>query len=333
LKILIADDDPINRRLLEAFLVKHEYQVILARDGQQAWEMLRAPDAPKLAILDWSMPGKDGPQICRELRKLEGTDYVYVLLLTSMSQEAEMVEGLEAGADDYLTKPFKGPQLKARLRTGKRILALQEQLRSANEALHFQLAHDALTGVFSRAAIMEKLLIELTRALRQKSTVGILMADLDRFKSINDTYGHLTGDFILREAAKRMRASIRPYDAVGRCGGEEFLIIMPGCDAASAMARAEELRKAIGNAGVEAPEGKIALTISLGVTVGSDPEELEFLLRAADAALYDAKHGGRNRVVLSAQLGSTAHREANESAPHDLREGKARQVGGLKDPQ
>ena len=328
MKILVADDDPINRRLLEAFLVKNDYEVILARDGQQAWDILRLPDSPQLAILDWSMPGMDGTQICRELRRQTDRGYVYVLLLTSMSREIEMLEGLEAGADDYLTKPFKGPELKARLRTGRRILALQEQLLSANTALHYQLAHDALTGAFSRAAIMEKLRMELTRSRREKTTVGILMADLDRFKEINDTYGHLAGDQILREAAKRMRASVRPYDAVGRCGGEEFLIVMPGCDAASAMNRAEELRKAIGDTPVEIPEEKVSLTISLGVSVGADPDDVELLLRAADNALYEAKNLGRNRVALASREYTIPQHPAPDSETQNADEENTRQMGG-----
>lgn len=301
MKILVADDDPINRRLLEAFLVKGDYEVILARDGEEAWSILRQVDSPKLAILDWSMPGMDGTQICRELRKQRDKPYVYVILLTSMSLETEVIAGLDAGADDYLTKPFKGEELKARLRTGRRILALQKQLLSANDTLHFQLSHDALTGVQSRLAIRETLRIELVRSQREKTTLGVLMADLDHFKQVNDTYGHLTGDEVLREAANRMRASMRPYDAVGRYGGEEFLVVIPRCDASSAISRAEDLRQAIGKDPVETPEGMIPITMSLGVAVGADAMELEGLLRLADAALYEAKNKGRNQVAAYLQ--------------------------------
>ncbi len=296
-KILVADDDPINRRLLEAFLVKGDYEVILARDGGEAWNILCQGDSPKLAILDWSMPGMDGTEICRELRKQTERSYVYILLLTSMSGETEVIAGLDAGADDYLTKPFKGEELKARLRTGRRILALQEQLISANDALQFQLAHDALTGALSRAAIMERLRIELMRSQREATTVGILMTDLDRFKHVNDTYGHMAGDEVLREAAKRMRAAVRPYDAVGRYGGEEFLIVLPGCDLSIAMSRAEELREGLEQEPVKTSEGMIPVTLSLGVAVGAKPAELAEILRLADAALYEAKNKGRNQVV------------------------------------
>ena len=303
MKILVADDDPINRRLLQTSLARWNYEVILARDGQEAWNILQREDAPKLAILDWMMPGMDGPDICREVRKRNFKFYTYILLLTSNLRNEDIIVGLEAGADDYLTKPFEGNELKARLRTGRRILELQEQLLSATDALQFQLATDPLTGMLSRVAILETMRIELIRSEREGTTVGILMADLDHFKHVNDTYGHLAGDTVLREAAKRMRSSVRPYDAVGRYGGEEFLIVMPGCDITSATTRAEGSRIAIGKQPVDAPEGMIPVTVSLGVAVGGGAKllDLEGLLRAADTALYDAKNKGRNQVAVSMQ--------------------------------
>lgn len=299
MRILVADDDAFSLRLLEAFLVRCDYEVVLAHDGAEAWKILQQDDSPKLAVLDWSMPGMDGAQICRELRKQSERAYVYIVLLTAMSDEAEMIAGLEAGADDFLTKPFKGNELKARLRTGRRILGLQDQLLSANEALKFQLAHDVLTGLLSRTAILEGLRMELIRSQRERTTVGIVMADLDHFKRINDTSGHMAGDNVLREVARRMCASVRPYDAVGRYGGEEFLVVLPGCDVSGAVGRAEGLRNAIGNTPVDTPEGMIPVTMSLGVAVGTKPEEIEDLLHAADTALYQAKNQGRNQVVVS----------------------------------
>jgi len=300
-RILIADDDPISGRVLEAFLVKLNYEVVLAHDGEEAWKILQQSDSPKLAILDWMMPGMDGPQVCREIRKQIGGHYIYVLLLTARSQNSEVITGLDAGADDYLTKPFKGNELKARLRTGRRILELQERLLSANDALKVQLAHDPLTTMLSRAAILETLRTELIRSQRQQTTIGIVMADVDHFKQVNDTYGHQAGDSVLLETAKRMRSSVRPYDAVGRYGGEEFLIVMPGCGISGAMSQAERLRNAIRKEPVDTSEGLIAITLSLGVTVGGGAKsaELEELLRTADAALYVAKNGGRNQVARS----------------------------------
>jgi len=319
-RILVADDDPIHRRLLEAFLVNWDYEVVLAHDGEEAWSILQQNDSPKLAILDWMMPGRDGPHVCRELRKRGGNSYIYVLLLTANSQKDDIVVGLESGADDFLTKPYNANELRARLRSGRRILELQEQLLFANDALQFQLAHDPLTGMLSRAAILETMRIELIRSRRERTTVGILMADLDHFKQINDTYGHLAGDTVLREAAKRMRASVRPYDAVGRYGGEEFLIVMPGCNISGAMRRSEDLRNAIGKKPVDTPEGIIPVTLSLGVTVGGgvNTAELEELLRTADAALYEAKNRGRNQVALSTQSQELFAKSSKESIPEEI---------------
>jgi two-component system cell cycle response regulator len=314
MKILIADDDRASIRLLEAFLAKWDYQAVPAHDGEEAWHILQQKDSPKLAILDWMMPGMDGTQVCREIRQHTEMAYVYVVLLTGKNQKNEMIAGLEAGADDYLTKPIDGNELKARLRAGRRILELQDRLLAANHALQFQAAHDPLTGVLSRAAILETLRLELLRSQREQTTVGIVLADLDHFKQVNDTYGHLAGDSVLQEAARRMRSAVRPYDAVGRYGGEEFLIVMPGCDISGTMSRAEGLRNAVGKGPVDAPEGVIPVTLSLGVTVGggADLAESAELLRAADAALYDAKKNGRNRAAVSGEGGELS---ADSSQP------------------
>ena len=303
MRIHVADDDAVNRHLLEAFLTKRGYGVVLARDGEEAWMILQQDDSPKLAILDWMMPGMDGPQVCRELRKRSEKGYVYVLMLTAKFQETDIIAGLDAGVDDYVTKPFKGTELEARLRTGRRILELQERLLSANDALQVKLDHDSLTGMMSRAAIVETLRIELIRSQRVGTTVGILIADLDHFKQVNDTYGHLAGDAVLREAARRMRCSVRPYGAVGRYGGEEFLMVLPSCDISGAMSLAERLRNAIEKESVDTPDGIIPITLSLGATVGGGAESagLEEFLRSADAALYNAKSGGRNQVAASGQ--------------------------------
>jgi two-component system cell cycle response regulator len=297
-KILVAEDDPVFRRLLEATLKKWGYDVVLAEDGDKAWEVLQREDAPRLAILDWVMPGLDGPQICRAVRSLGDQRYVYLLLLTAKSEKEDLVKGLEAAADDFLTKPFDAEELRARLRAGIRILDLQERLR-------VEATHDSLTGLWNRGATLDLLRRELSRGERQGTPVTVIMADVDHFKQINDMYGHLTGDVVLREVAHRLSSAVRGYDVAGRFGGEEFLIVFPGCAVASAAAQAERLRACINREPVDTPEGLIPVTLSLGVAASEPVTEVDpdLLLHAADTALYRAKSRGRNCVELATAVG------------------------------
>jgi diguanylate cyclase (GGDEF)-like protein len=301
LKILIAEDETVSRRLLQNTLVKWGYEVVVCRDGQEAWEGLQTQDAPQLAILDWMMPKMDGLLVCKEIRKQSAEPYVYILLLTSKSQKEDLITGLEAGADDYLTKPFDAQELKAKLRAGKRILDLQTELINAREALRVQATQDPLTGLWNRGAIFETLRREIARAKRERNSVAVVMADLDHFKRINDSYGHLAGDAALRQVADRMRSSIRPYDAIGRYGGEEFLILLPGCNIPGAATVAERLMTSIAGEPVDLAGEKLLITCSLGVASNSEAPEADadWLIRAADAALYQAKSAGRDRVEFA----------------------------------
>jgi len=301
MKVLIADDDDVLRHILEASLTKWGYESVIARNGLEAWRILQEDDAPKLAILDWVMPGMDGPTVCREIRKLEDRPYIYVLLLTSKHRKEDVIAGLEAGADDYVSKPFDPHELKVRLRAGRRILDLQSELLAARESLRYQATHDGLTGLMNRSATLEALGNELERAARQGTPICLMLADFDHFKGINDTYGHSAGDAVLCEAARRMRTSVRTYDHVGRYGGEEFLFILPGCDTEDARNQAERLKTSITAQPIELPSLAISFSISIGTVVKYNPvlEDLEALVQAADAALYEAKLRGRNRVVVS----------------------------------
>ena len=280
-------------------MAKWGYDVVVASNGAEAWQALQSEGAPKLALLNWMMPGMDGVQICREVRKRPAEPYVYILLLTARGQTRDIIEGMEAGADDYLTKPFDAQELRARLRAGMRIVELQEQLISAREGLRVEATHDPLTGLWNRAAILEIVQRELARAHRQGTSVAVALADLDHFKCINDNYGHLAGDAVLREATRRMRSAIRPYDAIGRYGGEEFLIVTPGCDVTSALNQAERLRARVKDEAMDIFEGTFPLTVSLGVAVSASLKDADSLIRSADAALYRAKKGGRDRVELA----------------------------------
>jgi diguanylate cyclase (GGDEF)-like protein len=268
----------------------------MARSGTEAWRVLESEDAPRLAVLDWMMPGMDGVEICRRIRSANREPYIYIVLLTARTESQDLIEGMDAGADDYLTKPFNSHELRVRLHAGRRILDLQEELLKAREALREQATHDGLTGLLNRTTILETLEDELSRATRAGSPVSVLMVDLDRFKAINDSQGHQAGDTVLREAARRLKSAARRYDSVGRYGGEEFLIVLPGCDAANAAVQAERMREAIGATPFLAPDQPVMVTASLGVAC-SNHSSPDVLVREADDALYEAKARGRNQVV------------------------------------
>ena len=298
LKVLVAEDNGVIQSVLRNLLTKWGYEAVIASDGQQAWDALQADDAPRLAILDWMMPGLNGIEICQRIRAESREPYIYILLLTARNESQDLVEGMEAGADDYLTKPFNARELRVRLRAGTRILELQEQLLHAREALRVQATHDGLTGLLNRSAILDSLRNELERANREGQPLAALLVDVDRFKSINDTYGHQTGDSVLIETANRMKGAIRRYDSIGRYGGEEFLILIPGCDDESAQLQGERIRSALADAPFDAGDAPLQVTCSIGTSFRALPlpSDAENLIREADYALYRAKHNGRNRV-------------------------------------
>jgi diguanylate cyclase (GGDEF)-like protein len=301
-KILIADDDPVSRRLMERTLQKCGYEVVTAEDGTKALAVLAGENAPRLALLDWMMPGIDGLEICRAVRAQKGRPYVYITLLTSKLSDNDVVAGLEAGSDDYLTKPCNPEELKARLRTGQRILNLEDTLVEAREEMRFKATHDPLTGLWNHGAILSLLESELKASARDRIPAAVLLCDLDHFKQVNDTYGHLTGDEILRQVAERLSESARSPCMVGRYGGEEFLIVMKGCGCEHLVASAERVRESISSAPFPIVRGSLSLSISLGavaVEFWKVAVPIEPLLKQVDAALYLAKSTGRNRVVYA----------------------------------
>ncbi|MGE5648252.1 MAG: GGDEF domain-containing protein [Acidobacteriota bacterium] len=305
MQVLIADDDVISRRMLANKLTSWGYQVLAADDGAAAWAILERQDAPRLAILDWMMPGLTGPALCRQLRELRREHYTYVLLLTARTDKEDVVAGLESGADDYLTKPFDEQELQVRLRAGRRILELEAELVAAREALREQATRDQLTSVWNRSAILEMLHHEASRAAREGTALAVIMADLDHFKLVNDRHGHPAGDAALREAARRMQACLRSYDRLGRYGGEEFLVVLPGFSKQRALQLAVRLRSAVAEAPVRAGSLLVTITVSLGVTAteAGQAASPETLIRLADSALYRAKETGRDRVEWAALEG------------------------------
>lgn len=298
MKILIAEDEPISRQVVESLLAQWGYEVVTAKDGEEAWWVLQEEDAPRLAILDWMMPGKDGVEICREVRKRVADPYTYIILLSARSQKRDIVEGMDAGADDYLTKPFDPDELRVRLRAGRRILDLQEHLLSMREATRFPATHDFLTGLWNREAILGMLRQKLGRGQRDAMPLGIVLVDLDSFKAINNTYGPQAGDAVLREAARRIRSQVRLYDSAGRYGGAEFLVVVPGCFPSEVLEEAEKIRQAIDREPMDILGRPIRVTASVGVATTEDRgnRDADGLLRAAEAAARRAEAAGRNRV-------------------------------------
>ena len=296
MRMLIADDDPVTRRMLEATLQGMGHQVCAVDDGATALERLGQPDSPRIAILDWMMPGLDGLSVCRSLRQAVGP-YTYVILLTARETRRDMVEALDAGADDFLTKPLDVLELRARLRSGERIIALQEDLLRTQSELEHQASHDRLTGLWNRGRVLDQLTRELYRTKREKACLAVVMVDIDHFKRINDTWGHATGDAVLCDLGRRMQQALRVSDAIGRYGGEEFLMVLPRADLAGGSEVAERVRRAVEAKPVAEGGHEHQVTVSLGVassaTSGFDPA---VLIRAADRALYRAKADGRNRV-------------------------------------
>jgi diguanylate cyclase (GGDEF)-like protein len=295
LKVLLGSGEG----LLKKNLARWGYDVTVVADGHQALALLSQPDHPKLAILNYEMDGLGGAGLCRRVRAEPVDPYTYMILLMEPSQKDDLLEAFEQGADDYLVKPFDGYELRAKLLVAKRILALQDRLIAMRDELQVQATHDALTGLWNRRASTAALDRELARAARENKTVGLMLADLDHFKHINDTYGHLAGDRVLQAVAAKLKAAMRPYDTIGRYGGEEFLVISPGCDERAILRRAEHLCASIAREPVATPEGNIPVTLSLGAAVATGTTPQEQLLKAADAALYRAKHAGRNRVELA----------------------------------
>jgi two-component system chemotaxis response regulator CheY len=303
MRIVIADDEAITRRLLRALLAASGHEVLEAVDGEAAWDLLQSSGAAML-ITDWLMPRLDGRSLIQRIRSSDQPGYVYAILLTSRDSKPDMIAGLDGGADDYLTKPFHPEELRARVSIGARILALETSLREARDGFAYQASHDPLTGLLNRMAIMGHVRAELARADRASYSLSLALLDLDHFKQVNDAHGHLVGDQALCHIAQRILAVVRPYDWVGRWGGEEFLVVLANSQREEAAAVAERIRVAVMSAPLMLPADVVLpLTVSIGVAcngpaAGLDTDAVR-LFQQADAALYAAKRAGRNRLVCA----------------------------------
>ena len=300
--ILIAEDDAVTRMLLEKTLIKAGHEVVSVENGQKAFDLFQERFFP-IVLTDWMMPEKDGLELCRAIRQKENPGYVFIVLLTAKDSQDDIITGLEAGADEYLTKPFNRVELIARLNTGRRILEQEGALRQANEEIRILSITDPLCGCSNRGCLNTRLPQEISRAKRYRRSLSVVMCDIDHFKKVNDTYGHQAGDLVLKEFSKRIKDSIRDkVDLVARYGGEEFFVTLPETDLKAALNVAERLRHIIYEKKFDIKKKKIKITASFGVAgfnSGNAGDEISFdiLIRHADKYLYQAKNEGRNKVV------------------------------------
>lgn len=302
MRIVIAEDEVVERRILENHLREWGHDVVVTKDGTEAWDVLRKEDAPRLALLNWDMPGLDGPEICRRVRSAQDGRFLYLIILTHRDKKADTVAALEAGADDFIGKPYDSTELQARLNVGQRIVQLNQKLEAANKKLSILAHTDSLTQTFNRNAIITRLGEELRRAIRESHPLTVIMGDLDHFKQVNDTYGHVAGDQVLAEVARRLKSACRVYDAVGRYGGEEFLCLVPNADVNQAQMVAERLHAAVGESLIEAEGVALHVTISMGAVWIVPRREwqgmVDSVVMRADTLLYRAKEQGRDKLVF-----------------------------------
>ncbi len=298
MRLLIAEDNPVSRLTLERMLSNWGHEVVTAEDGNQAWQKIQVQDAPSLMILDWDMPKMDGLELCRRIRLTEGRVRPYIILLTGMDQREDLVKAFEAGVDDYIAKPFNPEELRARMTAALRMLEMQKKVLKAEDALRHQATHDALTTLPNRFAVLSALDREFNRSQRTGYPISVIMADIDHFKQVNDSYGHLAGDAILEQVAARMKTTTRGYDDIGRYGGEEFLFVLSDCELSGAEKQAGRIRRVVADSPFDIPNASIDITLSLGVACTDQIEEptQALLVQMADTALYAAKAAGRNCV-------------------------------------
>ncbi len=296
IKVLIAEDNLVSAKILQKNIGGWGYDVVVAQDGEKAWKVYRDENIG-LAVLDWMMPKINGIDLCRKIRHTshneENKEYTYVILLTAKDQQNDLIKGFSAGADDYITKPFNRHELKARLKTGRRIIDLQRQLKEQADS-------DSLTGLWNRKRLFKLLEKEINRAQRENHPLATLMIDVDNFKIINDTYGHHCGDAVLLEISSRLRKCVRNYDEICRIGGDELFVILPNCSRAMTEKIAERLRQSISDKKIQTDLGALDVTISLGGVSSETFPDLhpETLVMASDEALLKSKSKGRNCVLI-----------------------------------
>jgi two-component system cell cycle response regulator len=299
IKVLVADDSAVYRKLIEQTLSGKQYALIFAKTGDEALALL-AEHNPALVIVDWMMPGSTGIELCQHIRGASQTSYTYIIMLTGKSEKDNVVAGLRAGADDYLTKPFHEGELVARVGVGQRVIGLHRQIEASNVLLAELALTDPLTGLPNRRAVDEWANRQLSGAARYNFSFWVAVADLDHFKSVNDTYGHEAGDEVLKRFSAILKANSRRSDICGRMGGEEFLIILTHASAENAQAAIERIHGELAGTKFVFDGCDLQVTASFGMAgfTGGQAPTFAQLLSQADAALYRAKRSGRSRVEL-----------------------------------
>ena len=296
--VLIVEDDPVQRKLLDGALSKSGYTVLESDKGEVAWQILQEEQI-QLIVTDWLMPSLEGPELIRRIRSTSLYGYVYIILLTSKEATDDLVAGLDAGADDYLTKPYNPIELIARISVGERILELERRLKEAQAHLEEIALYDGLTGLMNRRAFYQAAEAELSRSSRMQQPLSMLFIDIDKFKQINDEHGHLVGDDVLKIVAANIKATLRSYDLIGRWGGDEFIAILPGTSSTNARRVAERILRKVSSVEVPTPGGqqvRVQLSLGVGAISPSQSLDMDSLVEKADHSLYAAKAEGGNRV-------------------------------------
>lgn len=300
IKVLVADDSAVYRKLVEQTLSENQYAVMFAKSGREALDIF-GKHRPPLVITDWMMPDFSGIELCENIRQRFQDSYTYIIILTGMSHKSEVVKGLTSGADDYLTKPFDREELLARAGVGRRVVELHRQIEAKNRLLEQLALTDPLTNLPNRRAIEDWATRQLSGAARYGFTFWIVMADLDHFKQINDTYGHEAGDTVLKRVAEILRSHSRKSDICGRVGGEEFLLSLSHATGENVKLVIDRIRADLEATKFSFAGGVVTVTASFGVACfhGENARDLNQIISYADAALYTAKRSGRNRIEFS----------------------------------
>ncbi len=310
MRVLIAEDDAVSRMILKRAVEKLGHECIAASDGLEAWETYLANPEVDVIISDWMMPGLDGLALCEKVRGYKGKrdGYPFFVFLTALNDKKHLLEGMQAGADDYLSKPLDREELGARLLAATRVTSLHRQLNSQKrelERLNFELfkqaRRDPLTKLGNRLRLREDLETLSARAERYGHSYSALLCDVDYFKLYNDTYGHLKGDDVLQKVAEVVMRTFRTGDTPYRYGGEEFLAILPEQTLESAAVAGERLRSALEDLAIPhkgSPHGIVTVSCGLAGLASGENKTIDDLLREADTALYEAKERGKNNVVV-----------------------------------